>query len=80
MIVPTGQVLEPLRRRYLHWLGLSEDEIVDDRDEAEQDVRAMQLVIRLERDGHPSWHAAVRLELDARDAAQASLVGLAADS
>jgi peptidyl-tRNA hydrolase len=61
MTTATGQVLEPLRRRYLHWLGLSEDEIVDDRDEAEQDVRAMQLVIRLERTAEPSWHAAVRL-------------------
>lgn len=61
MTDPTGQVLEPLRRRYLHWLGLSEDQIVDDRDEAAEDVRAMQLVIRLERNAEPSWHAAVRL-------------------
>lgn len=61
MTDPTGQVLEPLRRRYLHWLGLSEDEIVDDRAEAADDVRAMQLVIRLERTAEPSWHAAVGL-------------------
>ncbi len=61
MTDPTGQVLEPLRRRYLHWLGLSEDQIVDDRDEAADDVRAMQLVIRLERTAGPSWHAAVGL-------------------
>ncbi len=65
MTTATGQVLDPLRRRYLHWLGLSEDEIVDDRDEAEQDVRAMQLVIRLERNADPSWHAAVRLAASA---------------
>ncbi|WP_152362866.1 peptidyl-tRNA hydrolase [Microlunatus speluncae] len=61
MTEPTGQVLEPLRRRYLHWLGLSEDEIVDDRDEAAEDVRAMQLVIRLERAAEPSWHTAIGL-------------------
>lgn len=56
-----GQALEPLRRRYLHWLGLSGDEILDDRDEAAADIRAIQLVLRLERTGEPSWHAAAGL-------------------
>ncbi|MFC7621867.1 peptidyl-tRNA hydrolase [Microlunatus sp. GCM10028923] len=56
-----GQALEPLRRRYLHWLGLSGDEILDDRDEATEDIRAMQLVLRLERTAEPSWHAAAGL-------------------
>lgn len=56
-----GQALEPLRRRYLHWLGLSGDEIIDDRDEAAEDIRAMQLVLRLERTAEPSWHAAAGL-------------------
>ncbi|GAB3757305.1 aminoacyl-tRNA hydrolase [Microlunatus parietis] len=56
-----GQALEPLRRRYLHWLGLSGEEIIDDRDEAAEDIRAMQLVLRLERTAEPSWHAAAGL-------------------
>jgi peptidyl-tRNA hydrolase len=42
-------VLEPLRARYASWLALPADAVVDVRDEDPQQVRAMQLVLRLER-------------------------------
>lgn len=56
-----ADALEPLRLRYLSWLGRTEDEIVADREEAAEEIRAMQLVLRLERGTDPSWHTAVRL-------------------
>jgi len=52
----TGTVLAPLRRRYAHWLSLDADQVLQDRDEAQEDIRAMQLIVRIERDRAPSWH------------------------
>lgn len=54
-------VLSPLAARYAHWLGLDAAQVVQDRQEAAQDVRAMQLVLRMERADPPSWHRAVAL-------------------
>ncbi|MGH3434650.1 MAG: peptidyl-tRNA hydrolase [Thermocrispum sp.] len=42
-------VLAPLRARYASWLALPADAVVDTRDEEPAEVRAMQLVMRLER-------------------------------
>lgn len=36
------------------------DEVLDDRDEDPDQIRAMQLILRMERDRPPSWHAALR--------------------
>lgn len=54
-------VLAPLAARYAHWLGLDAAQVVQDRQEAAQDIRAMQLVLRMERADPPSWHRAVAL-------------------
>lgn len=54
-----GAALAPLRERYDHWLRLSETDVARDREEAAEDVRAMQIVLRLERAEPPSWHRAV---------------------
>jgi peptidyl-tRNA hydrolase len=54
-------VLAPLADRYAHWLGLDAAQVVLDREEAAQDIRAMQLVLRMERTTPPSWHRAVAL-------------------
>jgi len=59
MTGPTGAALAPLRERYTHWLGLDQAAVLADRDEAAEDIRAMQLVLRLERGDPPSWHGAV---------------------
>jgi peptidyl-tRNA hydrolase len=56
-----GSVLAPLADRYAHWLGLDAAQVLADRQEAAQDVRAMQLVLRMERADPPSWHRAVAL-------------------
>ncbi len=56
-----GEALTPLRERYAHWLRLSESDVARDREEAAEDVRAMQIVLRLERADPPSWHRAVAL-------------------
>lgn len=53
--------LAGLRTRYAYWLGLDTDEVLDDRDEDPDQIRAMQLILRMERDRTPSWHAAIRL-------------------
>lgn len=55
----TGAVLAPLRERYARWLELDFDEVVADREEAAEDIRAMQLIVRIERDRPPSWHRAL---------------------
>ena len=55
-----GSALAPLRERYAHWLALSSDEVERDREEAAADIRAMQLVLRMERQDPPSWHSAMR--------------------
>jgi peptidyl-tRNA hydrolase len=51
--------LAPLRERYAHWLSLDPSQVTDDREEAAQDIRAMQLVLRMERADPPSWHRAL---------------------
>lgn len=58
-----GAALAPLRARYARWLGLDEAQVVADRDEAAGEVRALQLVLRLERNPTPapSWHRALEL-------------------
>lgn len=53
--------LAPLRNRYAYWLGLDTEEVLDDRDEDPDQIRAMQLILRMERGRTPSWHAAIRL-------------------
>lgn len=54
-----GTALAPLRDRYLHWLQLDAEQVLADRDEAAQDIRAMQLILRMERADPPSWHRAL---------------------
>lgn len=54
-------VLSPLAARYAHWLGLDAAQVVQERAQAAQDIRAMQLVLRMERADPPSWHRAVAL-------------------
>ncbi|WP_245599403.1 peptidyl-tRNA hydrolase [Nakamurella lactea] len=58
---PTGTALAPLRARYAHWLGLDEQQVLADRDEAAEDIRALQLLLRLERTANPSWHRALAM-------------------
>lgn len=53
--------LAPLRARYAAWLGLDVDRVIDDREEDPERIRAMQLILRMERSAPPSWHAALRL-------------------
>lgn len=53
--------LAPLRDRYATWLGMDAAEVLTDREEAAADIRALQLVLRMERATPPSWHAAVAL-------------------
>ncbi|SDO17420.1 Peptidyl-tRNA hydrolase [Nakamurella panacisegetis] len=57
----TGEVLAPLRARYAYWLGLDDDEVLVDREEAAGDIRALQLLLRMERDRPPSWHTALAM-------------------
>ncbi len=57
----TGEVLEPLRARYAYWLGLDDDQVLVDREQAAGDIRALQLLLRMERDRPPSWHTALAL-------------------
>ena len=60
--VPASEIaaaLAPLRARYRQWLGLSDEQVRTDRDEAAADVRAMPLILRMERSQPPSWHAAL---------------------
>lgn len=54
-------VLAPLADRYAYWLGLDATQVRQDREEAAADIRAMQLVLRMERADPPSWHRAVAL-------------------
>jgi hypothetical protein len=53
--------LAPLRIRYAYWMNLAAEEVVDDREEDPDQIRAMQLILRMERHRVPSWHAAIRL-------------------
>lgn len=61
----TGEVLAPLRARYAYWLDLDDEQVLEDRDEAAQDIRALQLVLRMERDRPPSWHTALAMAASA---------------
>ncbi len=54
-----GDVLAPLAARHAHWLNLTAAEVAADRQEAAVDVRAMQLVLRMERDRPPLWSEAL---------------------
>lgn len=56
-----GSALEPLLARYAAWLGMNESEVLADRDEDPDQVRAIQIILRLERGTPPSWHAALAL-------------------
>lgn len=58
---PIGAVLAPLADRYARWLRLDAAQVLADRDEAAHDIRAMQLILRMERATPPSWHRAVAL-------------------
>ena len=51
--------LEPLRSRYAAWLGMDAEQVLADRAEDPDRIRAIQLLLRLERDRTPSWHAAL---------------------
>ncbi len=64
---PTGEALAPLRARYASWMSLDAGQVLADRGEDPDRVRALQLVLRLERDRAPDWYAA--LELAARGCA-----------
>lgn len=57
----TGSALAPLATRYGHWLGLAADRVREDRAEAAAEVRALPLLIRMERGRPPSWHTALAL-------------------
>jgi len=60
-----GEVLAPLIARHAHWLGLDATNVLIDREEAAEDIRALQLVLRMERDRSPSWHQALALAASA---------------
>lgn len=57
----TGEVLAPLRAGYAHWLSLNQEQVLLDRDEAAGDIRALQLLLRMERERPPSWHRALAM-------------------
>ncbi|MBM9477203.1 peptidyl-tRNA hydrolase [Nakamurella flavida] len=71
---PIGGALAPLRARYAKWMALAADRVLADREEPADEVRAMQLIVRMERQQPPSWtlalaaaaSAAARLCLDPR--------------
>lgn len=54
-----GAVLAPLAARHRSWMSLDAGQVLADRDEAAEDVRAMPLILRMERDAPPSWSAAI---------------------
>ncbi|GMA37972.1 peptidyl-tRNA hydrolase [Mobilicoccus caccae] len=56
-----GEVLTPVRERYAHWLGLDAVEVERDGREDPEEVRALQLILRLERDGSPDRATALAL-------------------
>ncbi len=56
-----GQALSPLAARYGYWLRLDAEAVLADREEAADDIRALQLIIRLERDRPPVWRRALEL-------------------
>lgn len=64
-------MLAPLRVRYASWLELDDAGVERDREEDQANVRALPLILRLERGDPPSWHRA--LELAASGCAQLCL-------
>lgn len=56
-----GTVLGPLRERYATWMDLDTDQVSRDREEDPAQIRALQLVLRLERDEQPSRSGALAL-------------------
>ena len=56
---PIGAALEPLRNRYAQWMGLDPDSVLADREEPADEIRAMQLIVRIERAEPPSWTLAL---------------------
>jgi peptidyl-tRNA hydrolase len=56
-LVPQARVLAPLAARYARWLGLPAPATADTGDEDPASVRAMPLILRLERDEPPSRSA-----------------------
>lgn len=54
-----GSALAPVRERYAAWLGMDRSEVLADRAEDPNGVRAIQIVLRMERDDPPDWYAAV---------------------
>lgn len=59
--MPIGEVLEPLRARYAAWLDMDDAQVLHDRDEDPTRVRAIQILLRLERGDPPSRSAALAL-------------------
>lgn len=55
----SASALEPLRGRYAAWLGMDARQVLADREEDPDRVRAIQLLLQLERGRIPSWHAAL---------------------
>ncbi len=58
---PSGAALAPVRARYASWLGLDRAHVLSDREEDPAQVRALQLILRLERTSAPDWYAALEL-------------------
>ena len=56
---PIGAALAPLRLRYAKWMGLDPDSVLADRQEPADEIRAMQLIVRIERAEPPSWTLAL---------------------
>ncbi|MFO7191772.1 MAG: peptidyl-tRNA hydrolase [Thermocrispum agreste] len=68
----SASVLAPLRARYASWLSLPEDRVADTSDEDPATVRAMQLVMRIERQDPPR-------RTDVLEAAAAAAVAVCLD-
>ncbi len=54
-----GLALHPLLTRYAAWLEMNQAQVIADREEDPGQVRAIQIVLRLERARPPGWHAAL---------------------
>ena len=67
-----ASVLAPLRARYASWLTLSQDAVASSRDEDPSTVRAMQMVMRIERTEPPR-------RTDVLEAAAAAAVAVCLD-
>ena len=58
---PRGSALAPVRQRYADWLRLDHDAVIADRIEDPAEIRAMQIIVRMERDHGPDWYTALGL-------------------